>query len=134
MSNSVYLELFIKVYEPQERSVKMTAQTDVDNADAVLAQLISAAPAIISEAGDGTTVNTTQLAADTTTAQAALTAILAAEPSVTSGQGTCPVGFTFSATQTGVAGEVPATGGTGWCEPQAAATAANPATETLRRI
>ena len=30
--------------------------------------------------------------------------------------GTCPAGYTFSATQTGTAGEIAATGGTGWCE------------------
>jgi hypothetical protein len=30
--------------------------------------------------------------------------------------GTCPAGYTFSATQTGAIGEIPATGGPGWCE------------------
>jgi hypothetical protein len=33
------------------------------------------------------------------------------------GTGTCPVGYTFSATQTGADGEVQATNGSGWCEP-----------------
>jgi PASTA domain len=34
-----------------------------------------------------------------------------------SGTGTCPLGYTYSATQTGADGEIQATNGTGWCEP-----------------
>lgn len=33
--------------------------------------------------------------------------------------GTCAAGYTLSATETGVSGEVAATGGAGWCEPTA---------------
>jgi len=36
--------------------------------------------------------------------------------------GTCPSGYTFSTTQTSAAGEIAATGGTGWCEPAASTT------------
>ena len=37
-------------------------------------------------------------------------------------QGTCGAGYTYSATQTGAAGEIAATGGSGWCEPAASST------------
>lgn len=46
------------------------------------------------------------------------------------GAGTCPSGYTFSATQTGASGETPASGGTGWCELKPATTTTPPAPTT----
>jgi hypothetical protein len=44
----------------------------------------------------------------------------------TTAPGSCPSGYTFSASQTGAAGEIAATGGTGFCEPNAPSGAAEP--------
>jgi hypothetical protein len=40
--------------------------------------------------------------------------------------GTCPSGYTYSATQTGASGEIAATGGSGYCEPSTTSTSPAP--------